>query len=133
MEKDKDIEKLFKDFHPEDEKRNYVRELEGKMQVVDMIRGEHEHIVKFHRMMSAISLVLGFGIGIGLMSITLLHPIEWQHIPNFIGLQLHATLIGFLVRYEDILLYLLATLSMMLGCLPLLRSPYPLLITPQRG
>lgn len=121
MEKDKDIEKLFKDFHPTDEKRDYVRELDKKMQVVDIVRGEHKRTAKAYRIVSVCCMLMGFGMGMLFLSLAM-HPIEWDAMMETISwLQLPAGMLLLLCERGNMLLYLLATLSIALGLLPMLR------------
>lgn len=121
MEKDKDIEKLFKDFHPKDEKRDYVRELEGKMRVVDIVRGEHKRTAKVYRIVSIFSMLLGFGAGMLFISLAI-RPIEWSAFAEAISwLQLPAGALLLIAENGKLMLYLLATLSFILGLLPMLR------------
>lgn len=104
-----------------DEKRDYVRELDKKMQVVDIVRGEHKRTAKAYRIVSVCCMLMGFGMGMLFLSLAM-HPIEWEAMMETISwLQLPAGMLLLLCERGNMLLYLLATLSIALGLLPMLR------------
>lgn len=123
MQKDKDIQQLFEQFHPKDGKPDFVQQLDKKMHVVDTIRGEHKRSSRLYRFLSVISLLTGFAVGFGLLSFASFGPLDWASIldgyevfvPSF-----RLQMVAFLSHYADLILYTLGALSIILGLLPLM-------------
>jgi len=119
MNKDPEIEKLFKCFNPEIQQERFMMELQEKMDVVDKVEAEHRQIIHFHQMVSISCLVIGLVIGAGLMYISLFHPIDWMILPET------ASWISIPPYFSpffssDIILSLLAAFLIIIGALPMI-------------
>lgn len=119
MTTDKDIKQLFDDFHPMDAKDDFVQQLDKKMQVVDIVRGEHNAVSRFYALFAAMCFVMGLIIGMGLLYVALFYPIDWTMLEAW---HVNETIILFAIRYGHISLCLLASLIIVLGSLPWINS-----------
>lgn len=123
MTKDKDIQQLFDTFQPQSGRADFVQQLNKKMQVVDIVRGEYDGATRFYRGLTIFCFLVGMAMGLGLLSLVLLHPIDWAHMPTMIwGLQLSPQFILFCARHADTILSLLAAFIIILGATPLMFS-----------
>ena len=122
MQKDQDIEKLFKAYQPKAGKATLMAEVERKMDVVDMVRGAHQEQIRWMTYLAVLSMVIGLAVGIGLMWLVFFHPIDWANLQTGVGLLLSPEMVLFLVKYGDMLLCLLAIASIILGALPMIFS-----------
>lgn len=122
MNKDKDLEELFKSYSPNTDKEKFISSLEGKIAVIDSVRSEVDHIERFHRMIAAVCLVIGFTVGSALMSIVMLHPINWESLHNTASIvRISPVTAAFLARYADMILSLVASAFFIIGILPIAR------------
>lgn len=122
MQKDQDIEKLFKAYLPKVSNPNLLDEVERKMEVVDMVRGAHQEQIRWMTYLAVLSMVVGLGVGIGLMWMVFFHPIDWANLQTGVGLLLSPEMVLFLVKYGDMVLCLLAIASIIIGALPMIFS-----------
>ena len=53
MNKDREIDELFKSFKPDVNAERIMTEISGKMDVIDMVKPEQDLMNRFHRMVSA--------------------------------------------------------------------------------
>ncbi len=121
MNKDKDIEKLFTKASFPDQEAEFMHELERKMQVVDMVRGEHGRSVRFYRMFAVVCFVMGLLSGVGLLYFAVMQPVDWQGwLANWQGTAPSPQWIAFCMQYGRLGMSLISCGLIMLGMWPLL-------------
>ena len=64
MNRDNEIDKLFKSFNPVLDTEGLMTDIKDKMDVIDMIRSEQENINRFYRIVSSCCFAAGLSIGI---------------------------------------------------------------------
>lgn len=74
MNKDKEIDELFKSFNPKVDAERILAEISDKMDVIDMVKPEQDRISRFHRMVSVCCFIVGLLTGYILMSMVMFHP-----------------------------------------------------------
>lgn len=121
MNKNQDIEKLFKEYNPAIEKRKFMEKLEPKLDVVDKINQEQQRMIRLYRLVSVISLIAGMLMGGGVMCLVLLHPIDWAALSRSVSwLRMSPPASLFVVRYANLFLYLFSGLIFIAGTLPMI-------------
>lgn len=123
MNKDKEIDELFKSFKPKVDTERIMKEISGKMEVIDMVRPEQDRMNRLHRTVSACCFIVGLLTGCLLMSLVLYHPFAGNILP---GLALPGNrfpeLALFCAEHRDMILTFLAATSFILGSLPLINT-----------
>lgn len=121
MNKDKDIEKLFAEtpsFGQEAEP--FMRELERKMDVVDMVRGEHGSVVRFYRLFAVACFMVGLLSGVGVLYFTVMQPVDWQSwLESLPGVVPSPQLLAFCMQYGRLGMSLVSCGMILLGVWPL--------------
>lgn len=123
MNKDKQIDELFKSFKPELNAKRVLTRISGKMDVIDMVRPEQDKMDRFHMTVSACCFIAGLLVGSALMSMVLLHPSGGEATLNLVLLSKRFP--GFTLFYidhRDMILTILAAASFIIGSLPLIYS-----------
>lgn len=123
MNKDKEIDEIFKSFKPEVDAERIMAEISGRMDVIDMVRPEQDRMNRFHKMVSVCCFIVGLLTGCFLMSLVLFHPFAGNGLPSlalpgnrFPGLTLFCT------DHRDMILTFLAAASFILGSMPLINT-----------
>lgn len=123
MNRDNEIDKLFKSFNPVLDTEGLMTDIKDKMDVIDMIRSEQENINRFYRIVSSCCFAAGLSIGIGLMAVVVLMPDGLYSIAEFIlGANMSPAIASFCSDYSDLVLTLTASASVILGILPMLNT-----------
>ncbi len=115
MTTDNDIKQLFDDFRLVDVKDDFIRQLDKKMQVVDMVREEQHAASRFYTLFAATCFVVGLIVGAGLLYLALFYPIDWTMLESW---HISTNIVLFLVQYGNVSLSLVACLAIILGTLP---------------
>lgn len=123
MNKDREIDELFKSFKPEVDSERIMTEISSKMDVIDTVKPERDRINRFHRTATFCCFIVGLLAGCFLMGLALFP----QSADNAL---LNLTLTGnwfpeftmFCVDYRNMILALLAATSFILGSLPLINT-----------
>ncbi|MCQ2130604.1 MAG: hypothetical protein MJY94_04360 [Bacteroidales bacterium] len=123
MNKDREIDELFKSFKPDVNAERIMTEISGKMDVIDMVKPEQDLMNRFHRMVSACCFIVGLLAGCFLMGLVLYHPSADNALLNlvFTGNRF-PELTMFYTDHRDTILTLLAATSFILGSLPLINT-----------
>lgn len=123
MNKDIEIDELFKSFKPEVDTERIMTEISGKMDVIDMVRPEQDRMNRFHKTVSVCCFIVGLLTGCFLMSLVLFHPLAGNALLNlvFTGNRF-PELTMFYTDHRDTILTLLAATSFILGSLPLINT-----------
>lgn len=119
MTTDNDIKQLFDKFRPTDVKDDFVQQLDKKLQVVDVVRGEQYATSRFYALLAAVCFVLGLTVGAGLLYLALFYPIDWTMLENW---HVSTTIVLFLTQYGNVSLSLTACAAIILGALPWINS-----------
>ena len=123
MNKDKEIEELFRSFTPEVSAERIMTGISDKMDVIDTVRLEQDRMSRLHMTVSVCCFIVGLLTGCALMSIVLFHPLAVNDMEDFVLMNRKLpefTL--FYTEHRDMLLILLASFSFILGSLPLMNS-----------
>ncbi len=123
MNKDKEIEELFKNFNPDVNAERIMFDISGKMDVIDMVRPEQDRMDRFHRTVSLCCFIVGLLAGSLFMILLLLHPSAGDVMLDF-------ALVGkkfpeftrLCTGHRDVVLIFLTAVSFILGSLPLINS-----------
>ena len=123
MNKDKEIDELFKSFKPDIDAERIMTEISGKVDVLDMVKPEQDRMNRFHRTVSICCFVVGLLTGCFLMSLVLFHPFADSALPalTLSGNRLPEFTL-FCLNHRDLILTFLAAASFILGCLPLINT-----------
>lgn len=130
MTKDNDIKQLFDTFTPEKEGDvEFMLQLKKKMQVVDVVRGEHGRVAHFYKGLAIGCFLLGLMLGLSLLSVVMLHPFDWSQLTEIAYLQyLSPKFVLFCSQHADMILNLTAAFVIIASACPLLLSdPEPTL------
>lgn len=123
MNKDREIDKLFKSFKPEVDTEHIMKEISGKMEVIDMVRPEQDRMNRLRRTVSACCFIVGLLTGCLLMSLVLYHPFAGNILS---GLALSGNrfpeLTMFCAEYREMILTFLAATCFILGSMPLINT-----------
>lgn len=122
MTRDNEIQTLLKNYKPDTAKSEFMEELKQKMDVVDMVRSEHESIRRFHRMVSVFCLLIGFTIGTLLMAIASTHPFGLAPgaDPTVLA-DMPSHMAGLCARYSDLALTLTGAIFLAGGLITAIR------------
>ena len=123
MNKDKEIDEIFKSFKPEVDTERIMKEISGKMEVIDMVRPEQDRMNRFHKTISVCCFIVGLLTGCFLMSLVLFHPFAGNALLNHMPTDNQfPELTLFYTDHRSIILTLLAATSFILGSLPLINT-----------
>ena len=123
MNKDREIDELFKSFKPDINADRIMTEISDKMDVIDMVRPEQERMIRFHRTVSVCCFIAGLLIGCFLMGIALFHPSAGNALPGLaLPVNRFPALILFFAEHRDMILTFLAATCFILGSLPLINT-----------
>lgn len=123
MNKDKEIDELFKSFNPDVNTEGVMTKISDKMDVIDMVRHEQDRMNRFHRTVSVCCFSAGLIIGITLMFIVFFRPSPGNVMLDLVHLNQNLSgLALFYTDHRDMLLTFLAAASIILGSLPLICS-----------
>ena len=123
MNKDIEIDELFKSFKPEVDTERIMTEISGKMDVIDMVRPEQDRMNRFHKTVSVCCFIVGLLTGCFLMSLVLFHPLAGNALLNhMLTDNQFPELTLFYTDHRSIILTLLAATSFILGSLPLINT-----------
>lgn len=121
MKKDKDIEKLFAQAPSTGREDAFMHDLERKMEVVDIVRGEHGNSVRFYRMFALVCFVAGLLSGVGLLYFAVMQPIDWQSwLAILPGMTPSPQLLAFCMQYGRLGMSLMSCGLILLGVWPLM-------------
>lgn len=110
MNRDQELERLFKGFKPDTGTEGFIPGLKSKMDVVDSVRGEYRRSGRFNRVVSACCLTAGLLVGVSLLCLVLFHPVDWLSVAGAVsltGVPSHFSLL--IARHADIVLSLIAS------------------------
>ena len=123
MNKDIEIDELFKSFKPEVDTERIMKEISGKMEVIDMVRPEQDRMNRFHKTVSVCCFIVGLLTGCFLMSLVLFHPFAGNaSLNHMLTDNQFPELTLFYTDHRSIILTLLAATSFILGSLPLINT-----------
>lgn len=123
MNKDREIDELFKSFKPEVDTKRIMTEISGKLDVIDTVKPEQDRMNRFHRMVSVCCFIAGLLIGCSLMGIVLFHPSSGNALPGLaLPVNRFPALTLFCTNHRDMILTLLAATCFILGSLPLINT-----------
>lgn len=123
MNKDNEIDELFKSYQPEVNTDRIMKEISSKMDVIDMVRSEHEQVNRFHRAVSICCFIVGLLTGCILMSMVLLHPFADIVLSDLMTTDNRFPEFSlFCTDHRDMILIFLAAASFILGSLPLINT-----------
>lgn len=129
MKKDKNIKEILQLAPSPKEKDEFMRALDKKMQVVDVVRSEYKSSTRFYTYFSIICFVLGLLTGLPLLYVVLFHPIDWSALANPMSeIHLPQQMLPLCFQYGNILLCALACIFMVLGTLPLLKTRFEVVL-----
>lgn len=129
MKKDKNIKEILQLAPSPKEKDEFMRALDKKMQVVDVVRSEYKSSTRFYTYFSIICFVLGLLTGLALLYVVLFHPIDWSVLANPMSeIHLPQQMLPLCFQYGNILLCALACIFMVLGTLPLLKTRFEVVL-----
>ena len=123
MNKDREIDELFKSFKPDVNAERIMTEISGKMDVIDMVKTEQDRMTRFHRTVSLCCFIVGLLAGCFLMGLVLFQPsaenamLDLTHPDNKLPV---FTL--FCTSHRDMILTFLAATSFILGSLPFINT-----------
>ena len=120
MNKDREIDKLFKSFKPEVNAERIMAEISSKMDVIDTVKPERDRLNRFHRTVSFCCFIVGLLAGCSLMGMVMFPQSAYNALPN---LALTSNWLPkftmFCTNHRNMILTLLAATSFILGSLPL--------------
>lgn len=119
MTTDNDIKQLFDNFRPTDVKDDFVQQLDKKLQVVDIVRGEQCAVSRFYALFATICFVSGLIVGAGLLYLALFYPMDWTILESW---HISTNVVLFMVQYGNVSLSLAACMAIILGALPWINS-----------
>ena len=123
MNKDREIDELFKSFNPEVDAERIMTEISGKMDVIEMVRPGQDRMNRFHKTVSVCCFIVGLLTGCLLMSLVLYHPFAGNILS---GLALPGNrfpeLTMFCAEHRDMILTFLAATCFILGSMPLINT-----------
>ena len=123
MNKDKEIDELFKSFKPKVDTERIMKEISGKMEVIDMVRPEQDRLNRFHRTVSFCCFIVGLLAGCSLMGMVLFPQSAYNALPNLaLTSNWFPELALFCAEHRDMILTFLAVTSFILGSLPLINT-----------
>ena len=123
MNKDKEIDKLFKSFKPEVNAERIMAEISSKMDVIDTVKPERDRLNRFHRTVSFCCFIVGLLAGCSLMGLLLFPQSAYNALPNLaLSGNRFPELTLFCAEHRDMILTFLAATSFILGSLPLINT-----------
>ncbi len=121
MNKDREIDELFKSFKPDIDAERIISGISDKLDVIDSVRPEQDRMNRFHRTVSVCCFLVGLMAGCFFMGLALIHPPVDNNVLNLMMTDRRfPELTMFCTHHRDIILTLLAALSFILGSLPLI-------------
>ena len=123
MNKDREIDELFKSFKPDVNAGRIMTEISGKMDVIDTVRPEQDRMNRFRKTVSVCCFIVGLLTGCLLISLVLFHPVVDSSAMDvaLMGKRI-PEIPQFWTDHRDMILTLLAAVSFILGSLPLINS-----------
>lgn len=121
MNRDNEIDKLFKGFKPDIDTGDVLKNIRGKMDIIDTVRSEQERLSRFHRMIAIGCFIAGLSIGLVLISIVLFAPSGiLTLVQAFFNGALPKGIAQFCLEFGNISLLIAASACIILGALPVI-------------